>query len=284
MNGLAKTIVIPPECVENFVDFSDLPDGGHWFDQGVHMAALTHHEVGYSIDYPHSKRHNILYCRSGSYVCEHDGQSVLVRPGEMLVLPWKIRQIFRAGEASDGLFFLLTPEAWGEGLAFSHKHARNLDAIGILMETAIRERYSPGGECLIRREIAALIVALVRQDLAMPEKRETPIDRLCARLRLRPDLPWTVESMAEFCGISPSHLFAICGKQTGVSPYELLSRIRVEFAETLLRQTDYPIKVIASQCGYALPFSFTRAFTKHTGASPAEYRRTDAGHPLSDRR
>jgi len=284
MNDLAKTIVIPPECVENFVDFSDLPDGGHWFDQGVHMAALTHHEVGYSIDYPHSKRHNILYCRSGSYVCEHDGQSVFLRPGEMLILPAKTRQRFRAEESSDGLFFLLTPEAWGEELAFSHKHARNLDAIGILMETAIRERYSPGGECQIRREIATLIVALVRQDLAMPEKHETPVDRLCARLRLRPDLPWSVESMAEFCGISPSHLFAVCAKQAGGSPCELLTRIRMEFAETLLRKTDYPIKVIASQCGYALPFSFTRAFARHAGVPPAEYRRTDAGHPLSDRR
>ena len=273
MNDLAKTIVIPPECVENFVDFSDLPHGEHWFDRGIHMAALTHHEVGYSINYPHSKRHNILYCRSGSYACERDGQSLILRPGEMLVLPAKTRQEFRARESSDGLFFLLTPETWGGELVFSHKHARNLEAIGVLMETAIRERYSPGGECQIRREIAALIVALVRQDLAMPEKHETPVDRLCARLRLRPDLPWTVESMAEFCGISPSHLFAVCGKQMGASPGELLCRIRMEFAETLLRNTDYPVKVIASQCGYALPFSFTRAFTKHAGVPPAEYRK-----------
>ena len=118
MNDLAKTIVIPPECVENFVDFADLPHGGHWFGQGIHMAALTHHEVGYSIDYPHSKRHNILYCRSGSYVCEHDGRSVLLRPGEMLVLPAKTRQRFRAVESSDGFFFLLTPEAWYEERGF----------------------------------------------------------------------------------------------------------------------------------------------------------------------
>ena len=41
----------------------------------------------------------------------------------------------------------------------------------------------------------------------------------------------------------------------------------------LLTRTDYPVKVIASQCGYALPFSFTRAFSKHAGMSPQQFRR-----------
>ena len=61
---------------------------------------------------------------------------------------------------------------------------------------------------------------------------------------------------------------------------DAVTRIRMELAETLLARTDYPVKVIASQCGYALPFSFTRAFVKHAGMPPQEYRRLSAAGTL----
>ena len=59
MNGIAKTIIIPPGCVENFVDFSDLPEGENWFGGGVVMAALARHVPGYFVDYPAPRRHDV---------------------------------------------------------------------------------------------------------------------------------------------------------------------------------------------------------------------------------
>ena len=102
---------------------------------------------------------------------------------------------------------------------------------------------------------------------------ESPLELLAGKLRLRPELPWTVAEMAALCGVSSSHLHALCRKRGIPSPYVLLTRIRMELAEMLLTRTDYPVKVIASQCGYALPFSFTRAFSKHAGMSPQQFRR-----------
>ncbi|MEI8079962.1 MAG: helix-turn-helix domain-containing protein [bacterium] len=43
---------------------------------------------------------------------------------------------------------------------------------------------------------------------------------------------------------------------------------RMRLACDLLRFTEYPLKVIASRCGYATPFSFSRAFSKHNQCSP----------------
>ena len=128
-------------------------------------------------------------------------------------------------------------------------------------------------EGVFRRELAHMALSLVRREIAGAERRESPLELLAGKLRLRPELPWTVAEMAALCGVSSSHLHALCRKRGIPSPYVLLTRIRMELAEMLLTRTDYPVKVIASQCGYALPFSFTRAFSKHAGMSPQQFRR-----------
>ncbi len=273
MNIPAKTIAIPPGCVEKFVDFSDLPDGAQWFGQGVVMAALSEHVPGYLIDYPMPHRHNVLYCLGGRYLFEYGGERGELLPGELLLLPGGCRQKFHAGEPSRNIFFLLDPAEWGAEACFVHKHSSYIDLLRLIMETALRERAASPQESGLRRNLACLTVSLIRRETAVPCRRESPLEKLIAQLRLRPDRPWTVERMAEFCGFSAPYLDAVCRKATGRSPYGLLTRIRMELAETVLAGSDYPVKVIASQCGYAFPFSFTRAFTKYAGVSPTEYRR-----------
>lgn len=280
MNNLAKTIIIPHGCVENFVDFSDLPDGSHWFGQGVVMAALAHHVPGYSVDYPAPRRHSIQYCLGGCYRFEYGTEHGELRPGELLVLPRGHRQKFHAAEPSRNIFWLLDPAEWGGELRFAHKRSSHGELLRLLMETALHERYSPSPESGLRRNLANLAVSLLRRETAVSNHRESPLEKLAARLRLRPDRQWTVEEMAGLCGLSAPYLYAVCRKHAGQSPYGLLTRIRMELAETLLARTDYPVKVIASQCGYALPFSFTRAFVKHAGMPPREYRRLSAAGTL----
>ena len=272
MNNLAKTIIIPPGCVENFVDFSDLPDGAQWFGEGVVMAALARHVEGYSINYPAPRRHDVQYCLRGGYRYEYDGERGELRPGELLVLPGGIRQKFHAAERSESIFFLLDPAVWCE-VRFLHTRSAYGNLLFRLLETALHERYSPAAEGPFRRELANLALTLVRREITGAGRRESPMELLAGKLRLRPEQPWTVPEMAALCGVSPSHLHALCRKRGIPSPYALLTRIRMELAETLLARTDYPVKVIASQCGYALPFSFTRAFTKHAGMSPQQFRR-----------
>lgn len=272
MNGIAKTIIIPPGCVENFVDFSDLPEGENWFGGGVVMAALARHVPGYFVDYPAPRRHDVQYCIRGGYRYEYDGKYGELQPGELLVLPGGRRQKFHALERSESVFFLLDPAIWCE-VGFLHTRSIYGDLLLQLLKTALHERYSPMAEGVFRRELAHMALSLVRREIAGAERRESPLELLADKLRLRPELPWTVAEMAALCGVSSSHLHALCRKRGIPSPYVLLTRIRMELAEMLLTRTDYPVKVIASQCGYALPFSFTRAFSKHAGMSPQQFRR-----------
>jgi AraC family transcriptional regulator len=66
------------------------------------------------------------------------------------------------------------------------------------------------------------------------------------------------------------HLFA---DQMGETPGEYLRRIRLETAATRLRWTRDDVGQIAATVGYASQPSFTQAFARRYGMSPARFRR-----------
>lgn len=51
-----------------------------------------------------------------------------------------------------------------------------------------------------------------------------------------------------------------------------VNRLRIEFSETLLKDSDTSIADIAEQCGYTSVSTFYRNFTKMRGMNPSEYR------------
>lgn len=59
----------------------------------------------------------------------------------------------------------------------------------------------------------------------------------------------------------------------GQGIFELLKEHRLEEAKSLLRNTDQPLKQIASACGYARITGFITAFRLYFGITPSEYRR-----------
>ncbi|HEX6962988.1 MAG TPA: DNA-binding transcriptional regulator, partial [Lacipirellula sp.] len=57
------------------------------------------------------------------------------------------------------------------------------------------------------------------------------------------------------------------------SPYAEISRIRMERACRLLRETSLPLREIARRSGYTDPLYLSRAFKKYVGVSPRQYRK-----------
>ena len=117
-------------------------------------------------------------------------------------------QLFKALEPSDCVFFLIRPQGSENNLSFTHKPSPNLQIIFTLMETALHERYNSKTGPNVRRNIANLIVSIVKQDISVqPEYNEPSIDKLLAKLRLRPEREWSVRQMAEAYGLSRFTLF-----------------------------------------------------------------------------
>jgi transcriptional regulator GlxA family with amidase domain len=59
----------------------------------------------------------------------------------------------------------------------------------------------------------------------------------------------------------------------GISPVEYITRLRVQNAMSLLKQSSMSVQEIARQCGYDDPNYFSRLIRRHTRHSPLEFRR-----------
>jgi len=62
-------------------------------------------------------------------------------------------------------------------------------------------------------------------------------------------------------------------EQLGINFADFLIELRIERAKELLLVTNSSINEISTQVGYEIPLSFGRAFKKHVGVSPSDYRK-----------
>lgn len=84
---------------------------------------------------------------------------------------------------------------------------------------------------------------------------------------------YTVEQLAARAGVSPSSLKKYFAMVYGCPISEYIRGKRMEYACSLLRDTDQSIADIAEQTGYAHQGKFGAVFKKYTGQAPLEYRR-----------
>ena len=80
------------------------------------------------------------------------------------------------------------------------------------------------------------------------------------------------QQLADACGVSPAYLcrlFRKFGKQT---PYQYLTRARMNLAADKLLDESVSITEVADQLGFTDPFHFSRTFKKVYGVSPSAFR------------
>ncbi|MDR0719760.1 MAG: response regulator [Treponema sp.] len=79
-------------------------------------------------------------------------------------------------------------------------------------------------------------------------------------------------STASYVGISPNHLSTVFAQETGENFIEYLTRVRIDKAKNLLKNTAMKSAEIAYEIGFNDPHYFSYIFKKNTGFTPREYR------------
>lgn len=101
-------------------------------------------------------------------------------------------------------------------------------------------------------------------------------DPVVARaLRLIHDDPvhdWTVDELARRSATSRSVLGERFRQFLGQSPMAYIAEWRMQIAANLLRTTSLKLADIAERCGYGSEPAFSRAFHRHLGIAPAQWR------------
>ncbi len=89
-----------------------------------------------------------------------------------------------------------------------------------------------------------------------------------------PDM--SVASIAAMMNMNATYLAHIFVDQVGMRMSRYIASARIELARKLLRTTNWQIKRVAFECGYANPDWFCQVFRTQTGVTPSAFRR-DAG-------
>ncbi|MEH1127087.1 AraC family transcriptional regulator [Micromonospora sp. CPCC 206061] len=109
--------------------------------------------------------------------------------------------------------------------------------------------------------------------------RDPRIGTTLSLMHEEPHRDWTVESLARTVAMSRPAFARQFKTVVGLTPLAYLSRIRIDLAARMLRDTDQPVGNIAQAVGYTSEFAFSRAFSREHRIAPGRYRRTATTHP-----
>jgi AraC-like DNA-binding protein len=161
-----------------------------------------------------------------------------------------------------------------------------LAALMQLVDGETRAR-RPARDLILQRLLEVLLIEALRcsgesasgsgLDRGLADDRLAPA--LCA-LHERPGCPWTASKLATEAALSRSAFFARFSRIVGLPPMEYLLAWRMALARRLLNERELGMGQVAERVGYSSASSFTVAFSRHIGISPARYARmlTEVGH------
>lgn len=166
---------------------------------------------------------------------------------------------------------------------YVRRAATSRDGVASLIELAVREltlRRSGSQEVLLRLS-ELMFMEVVRSHLESLDDmrsgwlaglRDPVVARALAMLHGAPAEPWTLGALAARIGASRSSLAERFSRIVGQPPMTYLAAWRMQLATRMLSDADEKVAAVAAAVGYESEAAFSRAFKKHLGEAPANWR------------
>jgi AraC family transcriptional regulator len=135
-----------------------------------------------------------------------------------------------------------------------------VDALVHALAAHLLQHYSRG-----RPALAGL---LARPERLVPRR----IRRVTDYIRANLDGDLAISELAAQAGLSSFHFARVFRRETGETPHQYVSRLRLEEAARLLRATDQTVLQIAIAVGFENASHFSVQFKRDYGATPLAYR------------
>jgi AraC-like DNA-binding protein len=85
--------------------------------------------------------------------------------------------------------------------------------------------------------------------------------------------PISLPDISAQANLSPYHFLRVHKLAYGETPHEFLTRLRIEWAKTLLARGSHNVTEACFEVGFSSLGSFSALFRERVGLSPSEYRR-----------
>lgn len=223
----------------------------------------------------------MFYIKEGELLFEYEGRSFVAHKKDIVILDCMKPQRYQAltrtsfywfhfdGSASRAYF-----EHFKENRGIHFQNTRGMEEHFVLIHDLMRSGCPDEGIMSVHiHRIMALLFSSVGTG-------GTPSD-IVARARVYMDAHYmeklSAEQIAEASRVSPSHLFRLFRKETGLTPYAYLTNVRMEHAMKMLLNTSYTVEEIADYCAFCSSANFIRAFRQSTGVTPRKFRKLISG-------
>ena len=139
--------------------------------------------------------------------------------------------------------------------------------------------FKVGSEAIIKNSLLNLFICATRlyeyqlHSILPTYTTNKSLDELKKYIRANFSCELSLEFLASLVHLSREHLSRTFKEYTGQTISAFLLDIRIESAKKLLHNPRNSITEISEYCGYKTIGSFQRAFKKHTGMAPREYRK-----------
>lgn len=136
--------------------------------------------------------------------------------------------------------------------------------------------YKQSGYKLMLQSISTeLTIEILRQSIVDHNNKSVykiDIKKAVAFLEERYQDNITLDDIAKEVNISRYHLLRIFKSETGKTPFEFLTDIKIQHAKKLLVNKKFNITEISSLCGFSSISHFSVVFKKRTGFTPSEFK------------
>ncbi len=217
------------------------------------------------------------------------GKSLPFERGTLTLLSPAEMHAFRASEPTSVLSIKLTdllniPEIEEiRTLSFpvcGHLPEKNMQSIEKHL-SLLRDELSLARNDVQRRRLGANFIGWLLIDVLSCAAQTTPAGDSCAddvmlrvveyvRANFRRAL--SLNETAALFGYTPGHLGVRFRRATGLSFSDYVCMQRLNYARSLLEQSDAPVQRVGELSGFESPSYFTRRFKRACGCSPAQYR------------
>jgi transcriptional regulator GlxA family with amidase domain len=104
-----------------------------------------------------------------------------------------------------------------------------------------------------------------------PSERE-PVRAVQDLVHAQPGADLTLGALARHAGMSERNLLRVFRREVGATPGRYVETVRVDAARRLLEQTTSGVEHVARASGFGTAESLRRAFVRHLGVPPSDYR------------
>lgn len=250
------------------------------------MSGISHFVPPYLVHRRNPGYHVVMLSLTGKGELRANGRDSLLERGDILVAPSnpEAEYVVRAQDDWSCVWFHLADSAaWTKGLPakVTVVHTRYVELLATITEQYLIERASRFPDTQAALEAYASLIVLIldreirqlrsdRRETELRSKIEQTWETVCADLAY----PWTTSHLARTAAMSTSRFTRGVKQIHKTTPQAVLLNYRMQRARDMLSFTNYTLEAIAANVGYETAFALSRAFKRHCGVSPDDFRRS----------